>query len=269
MKKPKSFRHFYDIKEKSDYFSIEGVGIREPMKPVIINRPRGTGDSLLMFFHHPVQVNTSKGIKKVKPGSMIYWEKCGHYYGNTQIQWSHSWVHFDGSGAHEIVRRAGLKPYQVFYPPQELLEALLYDLDQEMTRPCPDMVIAQNRFEILIREIVRAGVTDSNKVFIPEKMLKIKSYLDNNFKQNLHLDKLAKQFSISRPHLSAEFKRYFGTAPGEYLIERRLREAEILLLDLNLQISEVAENVGWNDVCHFSKIFKKHRGKTPSSLRHQ
>ncbi|MDD5698878.1 MAG: AraC family transcriptional regulator [Victivallaceae bacterium] len=261
------FKHFYPLSVNSETFAVSRIGVRETMHPGIINRPAGTGDSLLMFFYDEAIVNTENGLLTVPPGSLIYWEKCGHYYGNTAIPWMHSWVHFDGSEAIKIVRRAGMRPFLVTSMSSSLIEEALTVIDCEMSRIKPDMVIVRDRFEIFIRELMRSIKPAKNEVQIPERLLAIKDYLEANCHRRLKLDKLAQRFSISRPHLSAEFKRFFGTSPIEYLIERRLQEAEILLTDHNLRIGAVAEMVGWDDVCHFSKIFKKRRGRTPSSIR--
>lgn len=267
MKNIKPIRHFYRNPVRSKNFLINGIGILETMLPGIVNRPGGTGDSLLIFFHDQAVVNTKDGLVNIAAGSMIYWEKCGHYYGNNDIPWKHSWIHFDGSETYEILRLAGLQAFQIIKPPAQLLEKLLTEIDNEITMNSPDIVIIRDRFEIFIREIIRAGVKDKNTIQIPERMITIRQYIEGNYHKSLSLNKIARRFSISPPHLSAEFKRWFGTSPGKYLIEYRLHEAEILLKDNNLQIVDIAERVGWDDVYHFSKIFKRHRGVPPSSMR--
>ncbi len=239
------------------------------MPPSIINRPGGTGDSLLMFFHDKAIVNTKDEVLTVAVGSLIYWKKCGHYYGNADLPWRHSWIHFDGSRAYEILHRAGMQPFQIISPPAIMLEKLLSEIDKEINMTLPDIFIIRNRFEIFIREIIRAGIENKSAVQVPERMIAIRQYIENNYHTTLSLSQIARRFSISSPHLSAEFKRWFGVAPGKYLIEYRLREAEMLLKDNNLQIIDIAEKVGWDDVYHFSKIFKKHYGVPPSSMRNK
>jgi AraC-like DNA-binding protein len=267
MERIKSFKRFYRNPVKTKKFVINGIGVCEAMVPGIVNRPGGTGDSLLMLFYDNAAVNTKYGIAKVSPGSLIYWEKCGHYYGNTDIQWRHSWIHFDGPEAYEILRLAGLHPFEIITPPIQTVEKLLTEIDHEITMLQPDILIIRDRFEIFIREIVRAGSAMKNKVQVPERLLAVRQYIEDHYRESLSLAGIARRFSISPPHLSAEFKRWFGTSPVKYLIEYRLHEAEILLKDNNLQIGDISERVGWDDVYHFSKIFKKHRGVPPSSMR--
>ncbi len=267
MKTIKSFKHLYRNPVSSKNFVINGIGVCEAMLPGIVNRPGGTGDSLLMFFYDEAIINIKDELLTVAAGSLVYWDKCGHYYGSADIPWKHSWIHFDGSEAGEILQLAGLHPYQVIAPPVQIVEQLLTELDNEISVISPDILIIRDIFEIFVRKIIRAGVEDENKVEIPERMVAIKEYIDNNYHKALPLAKTARRFSISSPHLSSEFKRWFGLSPGKYLIECRLHEAEVLLKDNNLQIVDIAEKVGWDDVYHFSKIFKRHRGVPPSSMR--
>jgi len=267
MENLKPFNHYYRNPVKTKRFVINGIGVCEVMLPCIVNRPGGTGDSLLMLFHDKAVVNTKDGILKVAAGSLIYWEKCEHYYGNSDILWRHSWIHFDGSEAYEILRLAGLHPFQIITPPVQTVEKLLTEIDHEINMMLPDILIIRDRFEIFIREIVRSENVNKNAVKVPERLIAARQYIEDNYCKSLSLKKIARRFSISPPHLSAEFTRWFGTSPGQYQIEYRLYEAEILLKDNNLRIAEIAERVGWDDVYHFSKIFKKHRGVPPSSMR--
>lgn len=269
MKNIKSFKHFYRNPAKSKNLIINAIGVCETMPPGIVNRPGGTGDSLLIFFHDTATVNVKNDFLTIAAGSLIYWENCGHYYGNTDIPWKHSWIHFDGSTAYKILSLAGLQAFQIISPSVQIIEKSLTELDNEISMMSPDILIIRNLFEIFIRELVRSGTKDKNKIEVPERLIAIRQYIEDNYRKTLSLAKISRRFSISSPHLSAEFKRYFGVSPGKYLIEYRLHEAEILLKDNNLQISDIAEKVGWGDVYHFSKIFKKYYGVPPSSLRNK
>lgn len=52
-----------------------------------------------------------------------------------------------------------------------------------------------------------------------------------------------------------------------YLIHLRLQHASYLLQDRNLRVKEIAQQVGYDDICYFSKLFKKHYEISPSMLR--
>ncbi|HFP9935524.1 TPA: myo-inositol utilization transcriptional regulator ReiD, partial [Escherichia coli] len=57
----------------------------------------------------------------------------------------------------------------------------------------------------------------------------IKAYIDHNFYEPIRLDALATKFNVSPYYVSHEFKRRYGYSPMDYLIKRRLGEAQSLL----------------------------------------
>ena len=94
-------------------------------------------------------------------------------------------------------------------------------------------------------------------------------YLNENFTTTLNIPKLMKLCSLSRTHLFRLFKAQTNTTPFEYMKLRRLQKAQDLLLNTYLPISEVGEQVGWENPFHFSRIFKKEIGLSPSHYRMQ
>jgi AraC-like DNA-binding protein len=67
--------------------------------------------------------------------------------------------------------------------------------------------------------------------------------------------------------LSHVFKDTFEYSPGNYLVRRRIGEAQTLLLTTNYSVIEIASSVGYNNVSHFNTIFKKLIGTTPKQYR--
>ncbi|MBR2353708.1 MAG: helix-turn-helix transcriptional regulator [Clostridia bacterium] len=63
------------------------------------------------------------------------------------------------------------------------------------------------------------------------------------------------------------FTEHFSVSPHEYLIMRRLEHAETLLLQTELNITEIAYRTGFATSSNFSKAFKKHNGMSPKDCR--
>ena len=73
---------------------------------------------------------------------------------------------------------------------------------------------------------------------------------------------------LSTFYISKIFKSETGDAPIRHLINIRLEKArEIIEEAPELSIKEVAARVGYEDVYHFSKQFKKHYGVSPSQIK--
>lgn len=96
---------------------------------------------------------------------------------------------------------------------------------------------------------------------------KIFDYLNEHYAENLSLEKISAEFFISKSNLSHYFKKETGLSPIQYMMQRRIGEAQSLLVETSLPIQEIEFRLGFNDSAHFSKMFKKHVGVTPNEYR--
>lgn len=93
---------------------------------------------------------------------------------------------------------------------------------------------------------------------------KIISYLNENYNEKISLEQLARNMYLSPVYISKIFKEETGESPINYLIQIRLEKAkEILELGDERSIKQIANSVGYDDVYHFSKLFKKYYGVSP------
>jgi len=97
---------------------------------------------------------------------------------------------------------------------------------------------------------------------------KIIDYLNENYEHKISLDQIARNMYLSPVYISKIFKEETGASPINYLIKIRLDKAcNILMTEENPSIKEVAGRVGYEDVYHFSKLFKKYYGVAPLYYR--
>ncbi|MFC0214620.1 helix-turn-helix domain-containing protein [Paenibacillus chartarius] len=102
---------------------------------------------------------------------------------------------------------------------------------------------------------------------IQEKVTAIVRHINTHFGEPLHLDELAKQFFISKSHLSRVFKEVTGFGFSEFVNIARIREAERLLRETDLGITQISETCGFENFSHFGKMFKKLSGVSPRAYR--
>lgn len=104
-----------------------------------------------------------------------------------------------------------------------------------------------------------------SKNYVVKKIIK---YLQENYDKKISLDQIAGNMYLSPVYISKIFKEKTGDSPINYLIRIRLEKAkEMLEGDGNESIKQIASNVGYDDVYHFSKLFKKYYGISPLNYR--
>lgn len=91
--------------------------------------------------------------------------------------------------------------------------------------------------------------------------------LNRHYADPIDIDRLAQLCAVSRPHFFRLFHQEYGMTPQAYLLRKRLKEAQRLLLFTDQTISEVAWKSGWNDPFHFSRLFSREIGCSPSLYR--
>lgn len=95
----------------------------------------------------------------------------------------------------------------------------------------------------------------------------VEGYFEEHYAEHISLDLLAESMYLSPFYISRIFKSETGDTPIRHLIDIRLDKAMEALRSTAMSVSEVAASVGYDDVSHFSKLFKKRFGCPPSKAR--
>lgn len=91
--------------------------------------------------------------------------------------------------------------------------------------------------------------------------------LDRDYRRPPRFDTLAREIGTNQNKLKALFKEAFGLTMADYCLERRVREAQLLLLEASLTIAQVAERVGYEHQSSFAAAFRDRVGITPRAYR--
>jgi len=92
-------------------------------------------------------------------------------------------------------------------------------------------------------------------------------FIRAQFHTELSLEKVASLVYLNPVYFSQLFKQKTGQGFKDYVIQLRFEHAMELLRDSNLLVGDISERVGYPDVRHFSQIFRKKTGYTPSEYR--
>ncbi|MBB6521993.1 helix-turn-helix domain-containing protein [Pseudoteredinibacter isoporae] len=100
-----------------------------------------------------------------------------------------------------------------------------------------------------------------------EDIVQAQIWLQDNYGKEVKLSDVAEKFDMSVRTFNRRFKSATGKSPLQYLQEVRIETAKDLLKTSNLSINEIAFRVGYQDMGHFTGLFKKLLATTPSEYR--
>ena len=94
------------------------------------------------------------------------------------------------------------------------------------------------------------------------------NFIERNF-QNVHLSvqQVADYVKLDRTYLYRLFKQQMGMSIVEYINRRRVSRAEVMLIDMQISVKDVAFSVGFSDPMYFSRVFKRLNGITPTKFK--
>lgn len=92
-------------------------------------------------------------------------------------------------------------------------------------------------------------------------------YIQEHYTQGITLEQTAEVFHVTKEYLSKAFKAYKQEGFSEYVTSLRMKRAYELIADFDAPLKEVGNMVGYFDLAHFYKTFKKYYGKTPGEVR--
>lgn len=109
------------------------------------------------------------------------------------------------------------------------------------------------------------GIIYSNQEQI-ETVIGVRSYIDNNYDNDLNLDLLSRFRFVSKYHLLRLFKRHYGLTPKQYLINKRIEKSKEQLKN-GMSVTETCFAVGFGSLGSFSTLFKTKTGKSPTEFQ--
>lgn len=119
----------------------------------------------------------------------------------------------------------------------------------------------------IVWEIVHAGDSASQPIEDEPLAQRILQYLDLHYAEDIGLQELADLLNVSTFYLAHVFKDCFGYSPMQYILRRRIGEAQTLLITTDLSVTEIAAKVGFDNPSHFNQMFTKNVGLPPRKYK--
>lgn len=103
----------------------------------------------------------------------------------------------------------------------------------------------------------------------PSIKQKIENFVENNYTRNITAQDIAGALFCSASQVFKHTQKFFNLSPANYINGIRIAKAEKRLLLSNDNVTQIASDVGFDDVSYFSKLFKAHFGYSPLGYRKQ
>lgn len=123
---------------------------------------------------------------------------------------------------------------------------------------------------LLIRKVpmeTRTYEEESKQRDTLSRLENVFQYVENNYYSGISLEQAACEAGFSTYHFTRFFKQNTGITFSQYLSNFRITKAEWLLMNDDCNITEVAYKSGFNSIKTFNRVFKSHKGQTPSEYR--
>jgi AraC-like DNA-binding protein len=206
-------------------------------------------------------------------GFVIFPEQLVTYTAGSNNPWTYSWVGFHGLKAESYLRKAGFSKEQPIFR---------YDNDKKLS-DCLKSMISCARLStpselmllgylyiflsLLIHNSRREGNQNPSADNQDKYIRRAIEFISKNYSSEISIQEIASRMGFDRSYLYTIFKKHLNMSPQDFLIGFRIDRAVELMENTSLSIGDISRSVGYDDPLHFSKLFKKKKGISPSLFR--
>lgn len=102
---------------------------------------------------------------------------------------------------------------------------------------------------------------------VDNRILRVVKYIRNNIHKDISIEELKDMCCLSKDHFIRLFKNELQETPTQYIIQRKIERAQLMLITSDLLIKDIAYELSFENVSYFNRLFKKATGLTPSDYR--
>ena len=157
-----------------------------------------------------------------------------------------------------------------------LIEQIAWSIRAEMLDPAPagKMLVETLTSALGVHILRHHSNLESESVSLPvargalepQRLRRVKDFIDTHLGQDLTIETLANEASLSPFHFARAFKAATGMAPHSYLTDRRIEKAKSWISE-GRPLAEIAYLLGFSSQAYFTKWFKRLVGATPGAYR--
>ena len=187
------------------------------------------------------------------------------YHADREQPWSYYWVGFNGLSAKYLLSETGIADgnYAIACRNPDRIASLLHNITTLRTRTLSAEYAMLGHLYLLLSELMEGNREEPDKKESDGYIAKAVKFMNESYASDIGVTDVARYVGLERSYFFKLFKNAMGVSPREYLIDLRLRQAQILIKHRNLPLHEVATAVGYDNYTNFCKMFRRKCGLSP------
>jgi AraC family transcriptional regulator, arabinose operon regulatory protein len=239
----------------------------------VVDKPTGRIDILLLYIKTPSTLVINNQIYSIiNPACILINSNTPHRYSPTGNSYVDDYLHFAVDNQEDFLSELTFPlntPIEILNDSyiHEIMSLLLKEFNQDNKN--------SGRIFSLLIDLLMIKIGDewnlyqnliiSNPHF--HDLLKVRNQILNFPEKNWKIDELADQAHLSHAYFQVMYKKAFGITCITDVINAKIAKAKLLLNSTDLPVKQVAQELGYNEVYHFIRQFKKSTGQTPGAFR--
>lgn len=212
---------------------------------------------------------TNGDIVQIPEGSLIlYFPNIRHHYSFKKSDSSiMMWSHFSGYSCNILEKYRSESAVMIKIQDRKQFESVFERMIISHYKKTEFSDIACEGYMTVLLSLIAQSFIPNNIPCIKldnDNLEKTVNYMHENYNKIIDIDSYAKMCCVTKDHFIRIFKARFGMTPYHYQMKIRIDRAIEMLETTPITITSCAETVGFCDVAHFSKVFKKFTGHPPS-----
>lgn len=238
----------------------------------LIFRPTGTDSYLFLLILSPMTFYfPDHSSFKAKPGACILYTPGYYQHYQAEKDFFNSYVHFFCDES--IIKEYNLLQNKLFYLDNtEELNWLLKKIYQEFIAR---LTLSENMMDLYVKQLLTLLYRGQQQERIPvdqreniyPELLALRSQMLGSCEKPWTIEQICNILNIGKSQLYKYYDLFFHSSPKKELIQARLQKAKYLMTNDAVTIKQAAYDSGFQNICHFNRLFKTYYGCTPGEYR--
>ncbi len=236
-----------------------------------LNRPNGVTEYVFVHFTNGAEILLSGEYTVIPPHTCILYRPGTPQYIYSDHPLIHDWFHFTGSPA-SLLASAGLSPDTILHPVRpNFITDIIREMETEFfARKKGHAELIGLKIAELMLKLSRTdeeSSADTVDISMSEKLRTLRGEIFLSLGYPWTVEKMAASVGLSQSRFHTVYRALYGNSPMDDLIRARIDSAKNALLFDSRPVYVIAEKLGYNNVTHFIRQFRKFTGVSPIQYR--